>query len=215
MVFKTENGNSVFLVKRFDRKGAQRLGFASGLTVMGPQALTLGHPSRSYMNLFKSMVKWGEENSVGLEIWKRIAFNALVGNIDDHPRNHAMIFDGQWKISPAFDIVPTLHELKVAGLAMPFSIKERKLFSGATALNVITSSENYGVDTSFAKNYFIETAHLILKSWLDVMNEKRAPQSAFTEAEPMLERIKFLLMSAQNLENKEVTQKGRGWKNKS
>ena len=36
-------------------------------------------------------------------------FNALIGNDDDHPRNHAIIWcqaEHRWRLSPAFDIVP-------------------------------------------------------------------------------------------------------------
>ncbi|QDQ27018.1 HipA domain-containing protein [Chitinimonas arctica] len=43
------------------------------------------------------------------ELWRRMVFNALVGNNDDHPRNHAAIYrpeEKRWRLSPAFDIVP-------------------------------------------------------------------------------------------------------------
>jgi serine/threonine-protein kinase HipA len=39
----------------------------------------------------------------------RMIFNAIVGNDDDHPRNHAVIFDivdNRWRLAPAFDVVP-------------------------------------------------------------------------------------------------------------
>jgi serine/threonine-protein kinase HipA len=40
-------------------------------------------------------------------------FNAVVGNDDDHPRNHAVIFDAtenRWRLAPAFDVVPNPEE---------------------------------------------------------------------------------------------------------
>src|SRR6185503_4193345 len=41
------------------------------------------------------------------EIWRRMVFNACVGNVDDHARNHGFlrVTDG-WVLSPAYDIVP-------------------------------------------------------------------------------------------------------------
>lgn len=41
------------------------------------------------------------------ELWRRMAFNAMCGNGDDHPRNHGLVHgsDG-WSLSPAFDIAP-------------------------------------------------------------------------------------------------------------
>ena len=42
------------------------------------------------------------------ELFGRICFNAAVSNLDDHPRNHAILAKGrQWRLSPAFDLVPS------------------------------------------------------------------------------------------------------------
>jgi len=36
------------------------------------------------------------------ELFRRMVFNALVSNTDDHPRNHALIaITGNWELSPA------------------------------------------------------------------------------------------------------------------
>jgi len=43
------------------------------------------------------------------ELFGRMVFNAVCGNDDDHPRNHAIVFDadgGGWRLAPAFDVVP-------------------------------------------------------------------------------------------------------------
>jgi serine/threonine-protein kinase HipA len=42
------------------------------------------------------------------ELFRRICFNALISNLDDHPRNHAFLarnFD--WALSPAYDLTPS------------------------------------------------------------------------------------------------------------
>jgi serine/threonine-protein kinase HipA len=42
-----------------------------------------------------------------MELFRRMVFNAMVTNNDDHPRNHALLqVDGRWRLSPAYDIVP-------------------------------------------------------------------------------------------------------------
>jgi serine/threonine-protein kinase HipA len=52
------------------------------------------------------------------ELFKRMCFNALISNTDDHPRNHAVIATGKdWKLSPAYDLTP----------AMPISLERRDL----------------------------------------------------------------------------------------
>jgi len=41
------------------------------------------------------------------ELFRRMVFNSLISNIDDHPRNHAVVaMDTDWKLSPAYDLTP-------------------------------------------------------------------------------------------------------------
>ena len=43
------------------------------------------------------------------ELFGRMCFNAAVSNLDDHPRNHAMLARGrQWRLSPSFDLTPAV-----------------------------------------------------------------------------------------------------------
>lgn len=43
------------------------------------------------------------------ELFRRMCFNALISNIDDHPRNHALIAKGtDWRLSPAYDLTPSV-----------------------------------------------------------------------------------------------------------
>jgi serine/threonine-protein kinase HipA len=43
------------------------------------------------------------------ELFRRVCFNALISNIDDHPRNHAIIAkEKSWKLSPAYDLTPSV-----------------------------------------------------------------------------------------------------------
>jgi len=56
-------------------------------------------------------------------------FNAMVGNDDDHPRNHAVIFDtaeNGWRLAPAFDVVPNPEETP-AYLVMQVSTARREI----------------------------------------------------------------------------------------
>ncbi|WP_263854273.1 HipA domain-containing protein [Pseudomonas huaxiensis] len=53
------------------------------------------------------------------ELFKRICFNILVGNDDDHPKNTAVIFtNGGWRLSPLYDVVPTTEGQAPSRLAM-------------------------------------------------------------------------------------------------
>ena len=53
------------------------------------------------------------------ELFRRMAFNAVCGNGDDHPRNHGLIHsDGGWRLSPAFDIAPYITFSRTLAMAV-------------------------------------------------------------------------------------------------
>ena len=62
------------------------------------------------------------------ELFKRMCYNALSGNTDDHPRNHAVIWTtGQWRLSPMFDVVPVLDEGPAQTRAMAVGREGRRI----------------------------------------------------------------------------------------
>lgn len=108
---RTAAGRSVVLVERFDRCGGQRR-----MTVSGATLLELEYPGREsgcYVRLVNAMRRIGCPAEDCRELWLRMAFNVLIGNDDDHPRNHAVIYrpeERRWRLSPAFDLVPNAVE---------------------------------------------------------------------------------------------------------
>jgi serine/threonine-protein kinase HipA len=97
-----------FLTKRFDRIGDQRIHFASAMTLLG---LTDGADAAaevSYLHLAEFIMRHGAAPDQDMEeLWRRIVFNILVSNSDDHLRNHGFLLTPTgWRLSPAFDINP-------------------------------------------------------------------------------------------------------------
>jgi serine/threonine-protein kinase HipA len=107
-VHQLPDGRLILLVKRFDLAGTPerftRLGFASAHTVLGMGDVRKDGALKSYPLLRYQARRWTRKE-IGPALWRRLAFNALVSNIDDHPRNHALVYDGEWSLSKAFDIV--------------------------------------------------------------------------------------------------------------
>jgi len=58
------------------------------------------------------------------ELWRRLVFNILISNTDDHLRNHGFLYAGRegWRLSPAYDLNPIPTDIKPAFLA-PRSMK--------------------------------------------------------------------------------------------
>jgi len=84
-----------------------------------------------------------------VELFRRMVFNAMVTNNDDHPRNHALLqVDGGWRLSPAYDIVP-----------VPATSKERRDLAldvgtfgrAASIYNLLSQPEVFGLSLNAAR----------------------------------------------------------------
>lgn len=102
---KLSKAGTTFFSKRFDRDGARRIHYASAMTMLGA---TDGEDGHSYLEI----AEWLSANSADAdadlrELWSRMAFSQLIGNTDDHLRNHGFLLGPKgWRLSPAFDVNP-------------------------------------------------------------------------------------------------------------
>lgn len=110
---ETLGGRDVVLIKRFDRektaKGYTRARMVSGLTILRADEAPETRQNWSYVIFVEEMRRIvAEPKKDARELFRRVCFNALISNIDDHPRNHAVIAkEKDWKLSPAYDLTPS------------------------------------------------------------------------------------------------------------
>ena len=103
----------VLLVRRFDRDwtdtGYRRHRMVSSLTLLRADDSQTERSNWSYILLADEIRRVSAEPEADLrELFGRMCFNAAVSNLDDHPRNHAVIAkDRNWRLSPAYDLTPT------------------------------------------------------------------------------------------------------------
>ena len=106
-------GKDVLLIKRFDREntdaGYLRARMISGLTVLRADEDPNLRTRWSYVILAEELRRIvAEPEKDARELFRRMCFNALISNLDDHPRNHAFIArDKNWALSPAYDLMPS------------------------------------------------------------------------------------------------------------
>jgi len=98
-------------VKRFDRSGAQRSHVISANTVLRAAGLPMGYPE-----LAQSMRRIARADAIRTqqkELFRRMVFNILIDNTDDHEKNHAFVraADGFYDLSPAYDVLPSVQGL--------------------------------------------------------------------------------------------------------
>lgn len=109
---ETVGGRDVLLVKRFDRErrptGYARARMVSALTVL--RADEAQRERWSYPSFAEELRRASAEPAAdAAELFRRMVFNALISNLDDHPRNHALVAPGaSWRLSPAYDLTPAV-----------------------------------------------------------------------------------------------------------
>ena len=99
-----------FFTKRFDRLNGERINFASAMTMTGNNEDTIRENPASYFDIALVIQNQSGNPKEDLhQLWKRIIFNIAVSNTDDHLRNHGFIIEnGNWRLSPAYDINPSI-----------------------------------------------------------------------------------------------------------
>jgi len=101
-----------FFTKRFDRDGEERIHFASAMTMTGKSEELIRDETPSYLDILEFIQfsgSYAEEDAK--ELWRRMVFNVMVSNTDDHLRNHGFVLTSKgWRLSPAFDINPSIEK---------------------------------------------------------------------------------------------------------
>ena len=112
-------GDDILLVKRFDRMRIEASGwcrdpFISAQTVFhsSPEVQAYAYAG-SYPRLSRELTRWSADAKRDRrELFRRMVFNCVMSNTDDHERNHGFIGDdviGSYRLSPAYDMVPSIH----------------------------------------------------------------------------------------------------------
>lgn len=98
-------------VKRFDRQGAQRVHALSAHVALRAAGEDLGYPELS--QLIRRVGHPEQMRTQQQELFRRMVFNILIDNTDDHEKNHALVrsADGFYALSPAFDVLPAAQGL--------------------------------------------------------------------------------------------------------
>lgn len=100
------------ILDRFDRThDGSKLHYASAMNLCGKS----DGEDASYLDILQ-VIEHNRDDC--LELWKRLAFNVMVNNCDDHLRNHGfLMLGGKWCLSPVFDLesdpLKSLHRLEL------------------------------------------------------------------------------------------------------
>ena len=165
-------GKDVLLVQRFDREktsnGYIRARMISGLTLLRAEDSILRRERWSYVFMAEELRRVvAEPKKDAAELFRRMCFNALISNLDDHPRNHALIaIDQDWKLSPAYDLTPSpVVSREHRDLAMSCG----SLGRFANAKNLLSQHARFLMDEGEAKTMISTMTEQVRSTWLGVV----------------------------------------------
>lgn len=116
-------GKPVLLLRRFDRAGGARVPFLSAMSMLG----AADNETRSYLELVDALRQYGAAPKSDMQaLWRRIVFNVLVSNTDDHLRNHGFLYAGPagWVLAPAYDLNPVPVDVKPRVLTTAIDLED-------------------------------------------------------------------------------------------
>lgn len=168
-------GRDVLMVKRFDRERADggylRARMLSGLTLLRAEE---GHDTRdrwSYVLLVEELRRVSANpRGDAAELFRRMCFNALISNTDDHPRNHAvMAMTPDWNLSPAYDLTPgPLISEERRDLAMICGDAGRY----ANAENIVSQSMRFLLEKDVAEKIVSDMEEQVRSKWYEVVRRE-------------------------------------------
>ena len=127
------DGRIHFLTARYDRAGGRKI-HTQTLAAMNPGA-------DSYEDMFEVCRKLGIPANEQSELFRRMVFNVMGGNADDHVKNFSFMMepDGVWHITPAYDVTFTTnldgtafenaHSMSILGKFEDITEEDLKLFA--------------------------------------------------------------------------------------
>jgi serine/threonine-protein kinase HipA len=123
----------------------------------------------SYRDLAEVLRRFGSDPRHDLrELFRRMAFNILVGNDDDHLRNHAFLFDGRgWRLSPLYDVVPRPHVGSNGRLILAVGERGHE----ATLANALTGAASFGLKREEAAALLEDLRVRVSARWKAALSE--------------------------------------------
>ena len=171
--------NHTLLSQRFDRTaGGDRIHMVSAMTML--QREDGDEQPSSYLDIVDVIERTSDGVACELEqLWRRVLFNVLISNTDDHLRNHAFLWDGaSWRLSPAYDLNPNPKRRYLS-----LNIDESS--SDADIALVMKSAPYYRIDSKTATAILTQMSDIV-RTW-----ESRAKLLGISRSECTLMKPAF------------------------
>ena len=155
MPVRLTHGHAV-AIKRFDRNGALRRHSLSACVALRAAGERFGYAELAQLLRRRGVTDGDVYIAQMREVFRRMVFNILIDNTDDHEKNHALLVTEaqQYELSPAFDVLPS-------GQALGFQqLRVGEQEADSTVANALSLSQLYGL----AKDEAVKEAQAVARA---------------------------------------------------
>ena len=173
----------VLLSKRFDRMDGARIPFLSAMSL-----LQLKDGDRaSYPEIIDEMTNIGASVKTDApELFRRMVFNILISNVDDHLRNHGFLLQSKngWMLSPVYDLNPTPEDVRARVLTTSISPDD-----ATCSIDLALDQANFfNIKEQDAKNIILEVAKSVSK-WRTIASRNGLSKTLIDRMETAFEHV--------------------------
>nr|WP_321455421.1 HipA domain-containing protein [uncultured Cohaesibacter sp.] len=152
-------GKKVMLSCRFDRNGTVRIPFLSAMAMMGAKDGERG----SYPEIVDVLAEHGAQGKTDAQaLYRRVVFNVMISNVDDHLRNHGFLWSGKsgWSLSPAYDLNPVPADVRARVLSTNIDLDE-----STCSIDLLEEASEYFALTLAQARAIIKEVATVTATW--------------------------------------------------
>ena len=179
--------NKHFATLRYDRQNGEK---QHVLTVTGLTGWDFkSQPENSsYENVFKVALGLEVPHKDLQQLFKRMVFNVVFRNVDDHLKNHSFIYnkeENKWNVAPAYDLTYALNPLftfKTTSRALSVNGKRTEI----TVKDLLTIAEEFVIKNPKG---IIEEMQALIPRWMEIAGELEIRENIIKAIQKEIKRI--------------------------
>jgi serine/threonine-protein kinase HipA len=178
-----ENGRAHFMTQRFDRMQNKKHHMQTLCAMAELDYKKIG--THDYNQLFMTIERLKLPYSAKEEAFRRMVFNVLAKNCDDHSKNFSFILrqEGEWELAPAYDITYAFNPSGKWTSQHLMSVNGK--FQGITNADFNIVADRFGIGTA---NKVVDKVVSAITKFRDLANESELPDNEIMGIEMMLQK---------------------------
>lgn len=160
----------VIAIDRFDRDKGKRIhalsaktALLSGVDPTHPPLEELSYPAMA--DFIRQFSRKEIQSTDRRQLFRRMVFNILLENTDDHEKNHAFLSDGQaWSLAPAYDVLPSMSNSGIQQMMVGNSSAD------GTLSNALSQCHRFDLDRTSAITEWYRVADRV-SQWKEVFSQ--------------------------------------------